>query len=161
GLLRPPLHPAIDPSGGVPPLPGERGNQPTLGLPAPWTAEARPEQARARGGSAGDAAPLRGPHPPEAGVPRHAGAPPRARHATPLRGVVRERMADLPAYAVTQKLLAEVPRERQKLVADLVPAQITVGGVQRVLQALLAERVSIRDLPTILEGIQEACTAGL
>ena len=35
-----------------------------------------------------------------------------------------------------------------------------VGGVQRVLQALLAERVSIRDLPTILEGIQEACGGG-
>jgi len=37
-----------------------------------------------------------------------------------------------------------------------VPAQISVGGIQRVLQALLAERVSVRDLPTILEGIQEA-----
>ncbi len=34
-----------------------------------------------------------------------------------------------------------------------------MGGVQRVLQALLAERVSIRDLPTVLEGIQEACAA--
>jgi flagellar biosynthesis protein FlhA len=42
-------------------------------------------------------------------------------------------------------------------VADLIPAQITVGGVQRVLQSLLAERVSVRDLPTILEGVQEAC----
>jgi len=35
-----------------------------------------------------------------------------------------------------------------------------MGGVQRVLQSLLAERVSIRDLPTILEGIQEACGTG-
>jgi flagellar biosynthesis protein FlhA len=42
----------------------------------------------------------------------------------------------------------------------VVPAQMSVGGVQRVLQALLAERVSIRDLPTILEGIQEATAAG-
>jgi flagellar biosynthesis protein FlhA len=38
-----------------------------------------------------------------------------------------------------------------------VPSQITVGAIQRVLQALLAERVSIRDLATILEAIQEAC----
>jgi len=38
-----------------------------------------------------------------------------------------------------------------------MPSQISVGGVQRVLQTLLAERVSIRDLPTILEGIAEAC----
>lgn len=57
----------------------------------------------------------------------------------------------------TQKLLDELPRDQQKLVSDLIPSQITVGGVQRVLQSLLAERVSIRDLPTILEGIQEAC----
>ena len=38
---------------------------------------------------------------------------------------------------------------------------ITVGGLQRVLQMLLAERISIRDMPTILEGIQEACANNL
>ena len=76
---------------------------------------------------------------------------------THLTEVVRENMAELLSYAETQKLLDELPREQQKLVADLIPSQITVGGVQRVLQSLLAERVSIRDLPTILEGIQEAC----
>jgi flagellar biosynthesis protein FlhA len=66
-------------------------------------------------------------------------------------------MAELLSYTETQKLLDELPREQQKLVADLIPAQITTGGVQRVLQMLLGERVSIRDLATILEGIQEAC----
>ena len=76
---------------------------------------------------------------------------------THLTELVRENVAELLSYAETQKLLDELPREQQKLVADLIPSQITVGGVQRVLQALLAERVSIRDLPTILEGIQEAC----
>jgi flagellar biosynthesis protein FlhA len=65
------------------------------------------------------------------------------------------------SYAETQKLLDELPREQQKLVSDLVPAQIRVGGIQRVLQALLAERVSIRDLPTILGGVQEACAGGV
>jgi flagellar biosynthesis protein FlhA len=44
----------------------------------------------------------------------------------------------------------------KKLVEDLIPSQITVTGVQRVLQSLLGERISIRDLPTILEGIAEA-----
>ncbi len=39
----------------------------------------------------------------------------------------------------------------------MVPSQISIGGIQRVLQNLLTERVSIRDLPTILEGISEAC----
>src|SRR4029077_14817293 len=76
---------------------------------------------------------------------------------THLTEVVRETVADLLSYAETQKLLDELPREQQKLVADLIPSQITTGGVQRVLQSLLAERVSVRDLPTILEGIQEAC----
>ncbi|MEM8916330.1 MAG: FHIPEP family type III secretion protein, partial [Pseudomonadota bacterium] len=55
-----------------------------------------------------------------------------------------------------QKLLDELDPNQQKLIADIVPAQITVGGIQRVLQNLLAERISIRDLPTILEGIAEA-----
>jgi flagellar biosynthesis protein FlhA len=65
-------------------------------------------------------------------------------------------MADLLSYAETQKLLDELPPEHQKLVADVIPEQISVGGLQRVLQNLLRERVSIRDLPTILEGISEA-----
>jgi flagellar biosynthesis protein FlhA len=41
------------------------------------------------------------------------------------------------------------------MVKDLVPGQITITGIQRVLQNLLAERISIRDLPTILEGIAD------
>jgi flagellar biosynthesis protein FlhA len=40
-----------------------------------------------------------------------------------------------------------------------VPSQITISGIQRVLQLLLTERVSIRDLPTILEGIADAIPA--
>jgi flagellar biosynthesis protein FlhA len=48
-------------------------------------------------------------------------------------------------------------KEHQKLVADVIPGQITIGALQRVLQNLLSERVSIRDLPSILEGVAEAC----
>ena len=75
---------------------------------------------------------------------------------THLTEIVRENVAELLSYAETQKLLDELPRDQQKLVADLIPSQMTVGGVQRVLQSLLSERVSVRDLPTILEGVQEA-----
>jgi flagellar biosynthesis protein FlhA len=75
---------------------------------------------------------------------------------THLTEVVKQTMAELLSFAETQKLLDDLPREQQKLVSELIPSQISVGGVQRTLQALLAERVSIRDLPTILEGIQEA-----
>lgn len=78
---------------------------------------------------------------------------------THLTEIVRENVAELLSHAETQKLLDELPREQQKLVADLIPSQITVGGIQRILQALLSERVSVRDLSTILEGVQEACGA--
>jgi flagellar biosynthesis protein FlhA len=138
GQLRPPLLLAIDPAGGVPDLPGERCQEPSFGLPAIWIEESQREEALARGCTVVDAA----------GV-----------LATHLTELVRENMAELLSFAETQKLLDELPAEHRKLVADLVPAQIGVGGIQRVLQALLAERVSIRDLPTILEGIQEAIAA--
>lgn len=138
GQLRPPLILAIDPSGGVPDLPGERCLEPTFGLPALWIEEARREEALARGCTVVDSA----------GVV-----------ATHLTELVRENMAELLSFAETQKLLDELPAEHRRLVGDLVPSQIGVGGIQRVLQALLAERVSIRDLPTILEGIQEASAA--
>src|SRR3546814_2525213 len=65
-------------------------------------------------------------------------------------------MSELLSYGETQKLLDELGDRHQKLVADVIPAQITVGALQRVLQNLLAERISIRDLPTILEGVAEA-----
>jgi flagellar biosynthesis protein FlhA len=54
-----------------------------------------------------------------------------------------------------QKLLKELPKEQAELVKDIVPAQITVSGIQRVLQILLTERISVRDLSTILEGIAD------
>ncbi len=139
GRLRPPMVLAIDPNGGAPDLPGERCQEPTFGLPALWIEESLREEALARGCTVVDAA----------GV-----------LATHLTEIVRENMAELLSYAETQKLLDELPREHQKIVQDLIPSQVTVGGVQRVLQALLAERVSVRDLPTILEGCQESIAAG-
>lgn len=75
---------------------------------------------------------------------------------THITELVKEHLEDLMSYAAAQKLLDELPSEEQKLVTDVVPQQITVNGVQRVLQNLLAERISIRDLPTILEGVAEA-----
>jgi len=139
GQLRPPLHLAIDPSGEVPAMAGERTHEPTFGLPALWIEETLREEALARGCTVVDAA----------GV-----------LATHLTETVRDHMPELLSYAETQKLLDDLPREHQKLVGDLVPTPIGVGGIQRILQSLLAERVSIRDLPTILEGAQEACAAG-
>ena len=69
-------------------------------------------------------------------------------------------MADLLSYSETQKLLDGMPRDQQKLVADLVPSQVSVSIIQRVLQSLLDEKVSIRDLTGILEAIQEGYGQG-
>ena len=139
GVLKPPLQLAIDPSGKPPSLPGERVQEPSFGLPAAWIEEALREDALAMGLTVVDAA----------GV-----------LATHLTEIIRDTMPELLSFAETQKLLDELPPEHKRLLSDLVPAQASLGTIQRVLQALLAERVSIRDLPTILEGIQEAAAAG-
>jgi flagellar biosynthesis protein FlhA len=76
---------------------------------------------------------------------------------THLTEVIKDNMAELLSYAETQKLIDGLDKGHQKLISDMVPSQIAMGGVQRVMQNLLAERISIRDLPTILEGISEAC----
>src|SRR6516164_2691449 len=135
GELRPTMLLVMDPKGGVPELAGERTHEPAFGLPALWVDPSIKEEALFRGCTVVD---------------------PPSVLTTHVTEVVRENMAELLSYAETQKLLAEQPREQQKLVADLIPSQMTTGGVQRVLQALLAERISIRDLATILEAIQEA-----
>jgi flagellar biosynthesis protein FlhA len=140
GVLKPPMQLAINPEGGVPDMPGERTAEPAFGLPALWIEERLREEALGRGCTVVDCA----------GV-----------LATHLTEVVRENMSELLSYSETQKLLDEMPREQQKLVQDLIPAQIGVGALQRLLQALLAERVSVRDLSTILEGVQEAVAGGL
>ena len=140
GELKPALLLAMDPKGGVPNLPGERTTEPAFGLPALWIEPVQRDAATALGATIVD--------PPTVLV-------------THLTELVRETMAELLSHAETQKLLDELPREQQKLVSDLIPSQFTVGLVHRVLQGLLAERVSLRDLPTILEGIGEACAGGL
>jgi len=142
GELRPGKLLAMDPggaNGGVGDLLGERTTEPAFGLPALWIDPAAREEALFRGCTVVD---------------------PPSVLTTHLTEIVRETMAELLSYAETQKLMDELPREHQKLIADLIPGQISVGGVQRVLQGLLAERISIRDLSTVLEGIQEACASG-
>ncbi|HWI26916.1 MAG TPA: flagellar biosynthesis protein FlhA [Stellaceae bacterium] len=136
GDLRPNMLLVMDPRGGAISIPGEPTVEPTFGLPAQWVAEANREEATFRGYTAVE---------PQTVITTH------------LTEVIKDNMAELLSYAETQKLLDELDKSHQKLIADMVPSQISVGGIQRVLQNLLAERVSVRDLPTILEGISEAC----
>ena len=115
-------------------LPGEETREPAFGLPALWIDPALREEAGFRGLTVVDASTV---------------------IATHLVEVVKDNIADLLSYADTQALLADQSKEMQKLIADLIPQRIAVSGIQRVLQRLLTEGVSIRDLPTILEGIAE------
>jgi flagellar biosynthesis protein FlhA len=126
----------MDPRGEDITLPGEKTREPTFGLPALWIEPAAREEALFRGYTVVD---------PPTVITTH------------LTEVMKDNMSELLSHAETQKLLDELDKEHQKLVAELIPAQMTVGGLQRVLQNLLNERISIRDLPTILEGIAEAC----
>ena len=125
----------MDPRGEKISLPGEETVEPTFGLPALWVQEKQREEAMFRGYTVVD---------PSTVVTTH------------ITEVIKENMAELLSYGETQKLLQELPEIQQKLVEDLIPSQVNLGTVQRVLQNLLIERVSIRDLPTILEGISEA-----
>jgi flagellar biosynthesis protein FlhA len=140
GELRPLMMLAISPGDQAAELPGEPTTEPTFGLPARWIAPGLADQARSANWTVVDPATVLTTH---------------------LAEVVKENIAEFLSYTETQKILTNLPQEQQKLVADLIPSTITVGGLQRVLQMLLAERISIRDMPTILEAVQEACSSNL
>ena len=126
---------AMDPAGRQVELPGEHTKEPAFGLPATWIDESLREEATFRGYTIVD---------------------PSTVLTTHLTEILKENMADLLTYAEVQKLLKELGPEEKKLVDELVPSVVTVTTLQRVLQALLREKVSIRDLGAILEGLAEA-----
>ncbi|HTP83054.1 MAG TPA: flagellar biosynthesis protein FlhA [Alphaproteobacteria bacterium] len=137
GDLQPHQLLVMDPRGEPIQLPGTPTKEPTFGLPAMWVDEPHREEAIFKGYTVVD---------PPTVVTTH------------LTEVIKDNMAEMLSYSETQKLLDEAGKTHQKLIGEMVPSQISVGGIQRVLQNLLGERVSIRDLPTILEAIAEAVT---
>ncbi|MBK3775545.1 flagellar biosynthesis protein FlhA [Azospirillum brasilense] len=137
GDIRPNMLLVMDPRGEAMSLPGEQTVEPTFGLPAIWIEPGYREEALFKGYTVVD---------PSTVITTH------------LTELIKDNMPELLSFTETQKLLDELDKEHQKLIADVVPAQITVGGLQRVLQNLLAERVSVRDLATILEGVSEAAS---
>jgi len=126
---------AMDPAGRQVELPGEHTKEPAFGLPATWVDESLREEATFRGYTVVD---------------------PSTVLTTHLTEILKENMAELLSYAEVQKLLNGLEGEEKKLVEDLIPGAVTVTTLQRVLQTLLKEKVSIRDLPAILEGLAEA-----
>jgi flagellar biosynthesis protein FlhA len=128
----------MDPSGNQVTLPGTHTTEPTFGLPATWIDAALKEEASVKGLTVVDAPTVL---------------------ATHLTELIKANMAELLSYGEVQKLIKELPKEQSELIKDIVPALITISGIQRVLQILLGERVSIRDLSTILEGIADGLPA--
>jgi flagellar biosynthesis protein FlhA len=129
----------MDPTGKPITLPGTHTVEPTFGLPATWIEPGLRDEAEMKGYSIID---------------------PSTVISTHLTEVLKANVSDLLSYANVQSLLTGLVKEQQKLVEDIVPGQISVSGIQRVLQQLLSERISIRDLPTILEGIAEVAGPG-
>ncbi len=76
--------------------------------------------------------------------------------ATHLSEVLRRHSAELLTYAQVKSLVERLEPEQRKLVDDLVPTRMSLSAIQRVLQALLSEGLSIRDLGAIIEAIEEA-----
>lgn len=128
----------MDPMGGQVQLPGQHLLEPTFGLPATWIDVGLRDEAQLRGYTVVDAATV---------VTTH------------LTEVIKAHMAELLSHIEVQKLLRDLPKEHSDLVKEIVPTQISTTGIQRVLQLLLTERVSIRDLGTIVEGVAEIAGA--
>ncbi|HEY1498717.1 MAG TPA: flagellar biosynthesis protein FlhA [Acidobacteriaceae bacterium] len=116
------------------PLPGKETREPAYGAPARWIQPALEEEALAAGYSVVDQGTLIGTH---------------------LAELIRRHAHELLGRAETKRLLDSLSDSHPKLVEELVPKILSLGEVQRVLQQLLRERVSIRDLGTILEALVE------
>jgi flagellar biosynthesis protein FlhA len=128
----------MDPAGKQVTLPGIHTTEPTFGLPATWIEASLKEEASVKGYTVVDSATVL---------------------ATHLTELIKANMSELLSYGEVQKLIKELPKEQGDLIKDIVPGLITISGIQRLLQILLAERVSIRDLATILEGIADGLSA--
>lgn len=136
GMVIPEMLMVMSPTGGKIDIAGQDTKEPTFGMPAKWIAEEKREEASFKGYTIV--------HPPTV-------------ITTHLTELVKENIAELLSYSETKKLLDGLDEDHKKLVEDIVPAQISIGDIQKVLQRLLSEGVSIRDLPTILEAIEEGC----
>jgi flagellar biosynthesis protein FlhA len=132
GTLMPGHFLAMDPGTAEGEVPGIETHEPAFGLPARWIVAGQKERAELLGYTVVDAESVL---------------------ATHLTELVKRFAPDLLSRQDTQNLLENLRTEYPALVDDLIPSTLTVGEVQEVLQNLLAERVSIRDLVTICETL--------
>jgi flagellar biosynthesis protein FlhA len=123
---------AIHAGGDQRPLKGIATREPTYGLPAIWIEETEREVARAARYTLVDASTV---------------------FITHLSEVLKQQSAQLLTRTETDKLLQRIRQQQPGLVEELIPTILSVSDVQKVLQNLLREKVSIRNLEVILESL--------
>lgn len=114
---------------------GIETREPTYGLPAVWIDDTEKEAARAAKYTLVDATTV---------------------FITHLSEVLKQQSAMLLTRAETDRLLQRVRQQQPGLVEELIPTILSVGDLQKVLQNLLREKVSIRNLEAILETLADA-----
>jgi flagellar biosynthesis protein FlhA len=124
----------MDPNGGEIAISGIPTTEPVFGLPASWISVADRERAESLGYTVVDAASVL---------------------ATHLAETIRRHAHEILGRPETNQLMEALKRDQPGLVEELVPALVSMGDVEKVLQGLLRERVPIRDLATILEAIAD------
>ncbi len=119
-------------------VPGIETTEPAFGLPALWIPENEREQAELNGYTVVDAVSVL---------------------ATHLTEVIKQHADEILGRQETQNLVDNLKKTNEALVSEVVPNLMSIGEVQKVLQGLLHERVSIRDMETILEVLSDYARA--
>jgi flagellar biosynthesis protein FlhA len=128
---------AINPGTATRALEGVQTNEPAFGLPAVWIANELRDVATSAGFTVVD---------------------PTTALSTHLSETIRTFLPDLLSRQQVKEMVDAVGQISPKLVEELVPKQVSLGELQRVLRQLLRERVAVRDLVTILEGVADAAS---
>ncbi|MBI2952328.1 flagellar biosynthesis protein FlhA [bacterium] len=121
---------ALDPGYAEGPIEGTEATDPAFGLPVRWITEANRERAELLGYNV---------------------VGPDEVLATHLTEVIRSHAHEILGRQNVQALIDGVKKDFPAVVGELIPEQISLGGVQKILQNLLKERVPIRDMVTVLE----------
>ncbi|MBR6713059.1 MAG: flagellar biosynthesis protein FlhA [Selenomonadaceae bacterium] len=119
-------------------IPGIETVEPAFGLPALWIPEAQREQAELSGYTVVDAVSVL---------------------ATHLTEIIKQHASEILGRQETQNLVDNLAKSNQGLVDEVVPELLGIGEIQKVLANLLNERVSIRDMATIMEVLADYARA--
>jgi flagellar biosynthesis protein FlhA len=128
---------AISSNADAPALPGQETREPAFDVPAKWITPQTQGQAIAAG---------------------YAVVDPTSVLAAHLAEVIRQNAHELLSRSETRRLIDRLSDSHPKLADELIPKLLSLGEVQKILQQLLREQVSIRDLGTILETLVEAAS---